>query len=70
LDGLKRWEIRLNDRGFNVGDKLILKETHYSGEEMKAGKPLLYTGCEITFPVSFIMHGPCYGLKEGWVIMS
>ena len=70
LDGRKRWEIRFNDRGFKVGDKLLLKETQFSGEEMKAGKPLIYTGSQIHFPVGYIMRGPAYGLKEGWVIMS
>jgi len=68
--GKKRFEIRLNDRNFNAGDTLILKETLYSGEQMKDGKPLKYTGREIKQNVDYVLHGGKYGLSEGWVIMS
>lgn len=67
---LKVFEIRKDDRNFSPGDRLFLKETVYSGEEMKAGKPLEYTGRSIEQHVNYILHGPCYGLNEGWVIMS
>ena len=69
-DGLKTFEIRKDDRGYQVGDNLTLCETRYTGEEMKAGKPLEYTGAAIDVGVSHILRGPIYGLKEGWVIMS
>jgi hypothetical protein len=68
--GAKTFEIRFDDRNFQVGDDLILRETFYTGEEMKAGKPLTFTGRQYEFHVSYILHGPAYGLKEGWVIMS
>jgi len=68
--GKKKWEIRFNDRNYQVGDWIRLNETAYTGEEMKAGKPLEYTGREITFEIEFIFRGPQYGLKDGWVIMS
>lgn len=69
-DGLKRFEIRFDDRGFQVGDSLILRETRYTGQEMKEGMPLEYTGNTILFEVKYILRGPVYGLKEGWVILS
>lgn len=68
--GNKTFEIRFDDRGYRVGDRLLLKETRHSGEEMKQGKPLVYTGRMMGFAVSYILRGPIYGLKEGWVIMS
>lgn len=68
--GLKTFEIRKDDRGFKVGDYLLLRETYYSGEEMQNGQPLRYTGREQVFVVNYILRGPCYGLQEGWVIMS
>ena len=66
--GVKPFEIRLNDRDFRSGDILILKETRYSDEEMKSGKPLEYTGRQLTRRVDFIVSG--YGLQDGWVVMT
>ena len=47
--GNKRFEIRKNDRGFNDGDKLILKEW----STLRNG----YTGNEITALVDYIHYG-------------
>lgn len=68
--GKKRFEIRYDDRGYKVDDVLLLRETQYTGEEMKAGQPLIYTGREMPARVRYILRGPIYGLKEGWVIMD
>lgn len=84
LEGKKTWEIRKNDRRFQVGDELWLKETVYTGAEMAPrwngrppgtgrmvdGKPLKYTGRMIAVIVSYILCGPIYGLEDGWCIMS
>lgn len=69
-DGNKNFEIRLNDRDFKVGHELDLLETKYTGEEMKQGKPLEYTGRTLGVEVSYILEGPIYGLADGWVIMD
>jgi hypothetical protein len=66
----KPYEIRFDDRGFKEHDVLILKETKYSGIEMKEGKPLIYTGRELRATIRFILRGPIYGLLPGWVILS
>ena len=66
--GVKPWEIRANDRQFLCGDILILKETKYSGEEMGNGKPLEYTGRQLTRRIDCIVSG--YGLNDGWIIMT
>ncbi len=68
--GFKTFEIRKDDRGYQVGDILTLCETKYTGEEMKTGKPLEYTGYCCNVGVSHILRGPIYGLIDGWVIMS
>jgi len=70
LSGRKTFEIRFDDRGFCVGDSLLLRETTHTGEEMKRGKPLKYTGQVKGMVVSHILRGPIYGLKDGWVILS
>lgn len=68
FSGKRDYEIRYNDRDFKVGDWLILKETKYSGEEMKAGSPLIYTGRSMERKVCHILSG--YGLSDGWVILA
>lgn len=67
-NGVKNWEIRVNDRGFQIGDHLHLKETVYTGIEMQSGSPLCYTGRQIKCEVTFILEG--YGLQKDWVILS
>ena len=66
----KTFELRYNDRDFLEGDRLVLRETKYSGEEMKDGAALIYTGFYINARVTHMIRGPRLGLMEGWVIMS
>lgn len=68
LDGKKTFEIRFNDRGYQVGDLVVLKETKFTGQQMKSGEPLIYTGREIQKRISYVLSG--YGLHEGWVIFG
>lgn len=59
--GIKTFELRKNDRDFKVGDVLHLEETingEYTGRKWK---PL---------EIRYILHGPAYGLAEGWCIMN
>ncbi len=68
LSGAKTFEIRLNDRGYGVGDVLGLRETKHTGAEMRAGAPLVYTGRECQRFVSHVLTG--YGLADGWCCLS
>lgn len=68
LSGCKTFEIRLNDRGFRVGDELLLMETVTTGEAIRAGAPLQFTGNELRKHVSHVLRG--YGLMPGWVCLS
>jgi hypothetical protein len=67
-EGRKTFEIRLNDRDFQVGDSLYLLETQHTGEEMRAGAPLIYTGRTQMKVVSHVLTG--YGLAPGWCCLS
>ena len=69
-EGKKNFEIRKNDRNFQVGDELWLHETVSTGEEMAKGVPLEYTGKVIGVTITYILNGPVYGLADGWCIMS
>ena len=60
-DGRKDWEIRRNDRGFAVGDIVILEEYDQIKHE--------YLGRQIAANVlEVIADAP--GLQEGYVILS
>lgn len=67
-DGRKTFEIRKNDRAFQVGDKLLLRETEWSGQAIRAGAPLIYTGRTVTKTVSHVLMG--YGLDVAWCCLS
>lgn len=56
--GLKRFELRKNDRGFRVGDILRLRELADA-----------YTGRECSVRVTHMLER-FDGLQEGYVIMS
>ena len=69
LDGTKKFELRINDRNFNVGDTLRLREW----DDRKA----IYTGRSIQKRVTYILEGggsgfipPRVGLTRKYVIMS
>lgn len=60
LKGKKKFELRKNDRDYEVGDRLILNE--YDGEK--------YTGEFVIKNITYIFKGGSYGLEEGYVILS
>lgn len=62
LSGEKKFEVRKNDRGYHVGDILILKEwDNFSSS---------YTGAILKVKVKFILHGGQFGIEEGYCVMS
>lgn len=62
LDGKKRHEWRRNDRGFEIGDELALREWDPNTET--------YTGSFWTYRVTWITHGPDFGIPHGYCVMS
>lgn len=69
-DGLKTCEIRYNDRGYVAGDKILLRETRYTGHDMSEGAPLEYTGREIMKLITHVFRGPALGVISQWVALS
>ncbi len=62
VNGSKTFEIRKNDRNFQVGDWLLLKEWNPETEE--------YTGYSVLRYVSYILYDWQAGLKDGYCIMG
>lgn len=67
--GVKRFEIRKNDRDFNQNDVLVLQETRNTGRQMAEGAPLVYTGETYRVVVVHILEQAA-GLDPDYVIMS
>ena len=67
---VKKFEIRKNDRDFQVGDTLILRQTNHSAADMESKNlPLQYTGRKFVCTVAYILREG-YGLQEGYVILG
>jgi ParB family chromosome partitioning protein len=61
-DGSKTFEYRKNDRNFEKGDSILLREFDRETQT--------YTGSWISFVANFILYGPDYGVPEGNCIIS
>jgi len=61
FSGIKTFEVRKNDRNYQVGDTLILKEWDDMKEE--------YTGAKLKVEVTYILSEPQY-VAEGYVILA
>jgi ASCH domain. len=60
--GHKNFEIRKNDRNFQCGDILILKEWDPEHEE--------YTGRMLARNVLYVLAGGQFGIEPNFVVMS
>lgn len=72
LDGTKTFELRLNDRDYQVGDTLILKEYYQGDIDYKDGiyTPPYYTNKQIKKKIAYMFEGGQYGLQEGYCILG
>ena len=62
VSGIKAYEYRRNDRGFEIGDYLVLKEWNPKTKE--------YTGEVFTVIVTHITKGPLYRVRRGYCVMA
>lgn len=62
VNGSKTFEIRRNDREFAVGHNLLLREWDAASE--------CYTGRSSWYVVTYILHGPQFGIEPGYCAMS
>lgn len=60
--GMKSFEVRKNDRNFQVGDKLYLREWIPAGSA--------YTGREKVVTIVYILHGGKFGIDTEYVVMG
>ena len=60
--GDKTFEVRKDDRGFELGDVLLLREYDPGAAR--------YTGREQTAKVSYVLHGGQFGIEPGFVVLG
>lgn len=60
--GIKPFEVRLDDRSYQVEDKLLLLGWDNNKNE--------YTGQEIEAEVTYILTGGQFGVEQGFVVMG
>lgn len=76
LDGSKPFEVRRNDRGFEVGDILRLREWDPNQLVVMPWGPFSgdYTGREVSKRVTYVLgyspSGPRFGVEPGYVVMG
>ena len=63
-EGRKRFEYRRDDRGYQVGDSLRLRQWV---NDAVGG---YYTGAEVRARVVYIARGPDFGIPDGFCVMS
>jgi Domain of unknown function (DUF3850) len=77
--GEKTFEFRKDDRGFEVGDVLDLREWEPDGATSWIGRDDIlerlapaggYTGANIRCVVTYILRAPDAGVPDGYVVMS
>jgi hypothetical protein len=70
--GDKTFEVRRDDRGFQKGDILTLKEWIPYDEEafLSSDRAAHYSGREIRRKIQWILTGGQFGIEPGFVVMA
>ena len=61
-NGSKPFDVRQNDRNFQVGDALLLRELNPETHE--------YTGQTLVRWVSHVLPGNTFGVEAGWCVLG
>ncbi|MCC2544905.1 DUF3850 domain-containing protein [Hymenobacter sp. BT175] len=60
--GIKPFDVREDDRGFQRGDALLLREYEPDSEQ--------YTGRTVVRWISYILTGGSFGVEPGWCVLG
>lgn len=64
LEGRKLFEFRFDDRGYDLGDLLVLEE--WAPGQGEVG----YTGASLACEITHVERGPDWGIPSGFVVMG
>lgn len=62
VSGEKPFEIRVNDREYEVGDTLVLREF----DPARA----IYSGSQVVVLVTYLLVGGQFGIQPGYIVMG
>ncbi|MBX0291433.1 DUF3850 domain-containing protein [Hymenobacter sp. HSC-4F20] len=62
LTGSKTFDVRFNDRNFQIGDALLLREYEPESEQ--------YSGRTTARWVSYLLQGGSFGIETGWCVLG
>ena len=65
LEGRKRHEFRKNDRQYQLGDHITLRE--FNPRKPHGDR---FSGDEIDVKITHISRGPEFGIPKGWAMMT
>ena len=68
--GSKKFEVRKNDRNYQLGDELLLKEFVPKGFYEDGLNDEQYTGRILHRRIDYILKGGQFGIEEGYCVMS
>lgn len=68
--GTKKFEVRKNDRNYQLGDELLLKEFVPKGYYEDGLNDDKYTGRILHRRIDYILIGGQFGVEPGYVVMS
>ncbi len=61
-DGIKNFEVRLNDRNYQVTQQIIFKEFDPATNS--------YTGNLLMREIKFVLYGGQFGIEPGYVVLE
>lgn len=70
VSGVKKFEIRKDDRDFRVGDVLRLEEWLPTDSEDADEQKAAYTGRFELKVIRYILRDPQFGIQEGYAILG
>lgn len=62
LSGAKTFDVRENDRDYQVGDAVQLQEYEPESET--------YSGRSVARWITYVLHGGAFGLEPGWCVLG
>lgn len=69
--GLKSFEVRKDDRGFVIGDMLLLQGGNLGGAGMTDyDLTFIYSGKVIEAEVTYILTGGKWGIEKGYCVLG